>query len=449
VKRALRTHLRDMVALGAMVALGLGVAAYILSNQRLRFPLLEEKPVPMWVELPNAQGVTPGQGQTVRVSGMRIGDIGKVELHGGRARVRMDVEPGYADMVRRDASVLLRPRTGLKDMFLALDPGTRREPELGRDGVIPIDNSVPDLNADEILAALDTDTRAYLRLLINGAGQGLKGRDRDLREVFRRLGPLHRDLAALQGEVVKRRRNLSRLVNNYGSTVDRLGREDQDLATLVSGANRVFGRLSREDGNISEAVSRLPGTLAQTEATLKRVRVLGREAGPAFEALRPAVRQIDQTNRQLRPLGETAEPVLRKQVRPFVRAARPYVDQVRPAATNLAKASPDLRESFFELNRFFNMAAYNPGGRERLTGDAQKDAARDEGMLFWLGWVAHNSNLVFSTGDAQGPYRRIILNATCTTYRQILDQLGAAGPAAATIIGLQNLLADTDLCPPS
>ncbi|HEX5910086.1 MAG TPA: MlaD family protein, partial [Thermoleophilaceae bacterium] len=252
MKRALRTHLRDMIALGAMVALGLGVAAYILSNQRLRFPLLEEKPVPMWVELPNAQGVTPGQGQTVRVSGMRIGDIGKVELRGGRARVRMDVEPEYAGMVRRDASVLLRPRTGLKDMFLALDPGTRREPRLGRDGVIPIDNSVPDLNADEILAALDTDTRAYLRLLINGAGKGLKGRDRDLREVFRRLGPLHRDLAALQGEVVKRRRNLARLVHNYGSTVDRLGREDRDLSTLVSGANRVFGRLSREDGNISE-----------------------------------------------------------------------------------------------------------------------------------------------------------------------------------------------------
>ena len=447
--RAIKAHARDMVAVAAVVCLGVGIGAYILSNQRLRFPVLEDKPVAMWVELPNAQGVTPGQGQTVRVSGMRIGDIGKVELEGGRARVRMDVDPQYEDMVRRDATVLLRPRTGLKDMFLALDPGTRKEPKLGRDGVIPINNTVPDVNADEILAALDTDTRAYLRLLINGAGKGLKGRSGDLREVFRRLGPLHRDLAELNGEVVKRRRNLARLVHNYGSTVDRLGREDRDLASLVSGANRVFGRLSQEDQNISEAVRRLPGTLAQTEATLRRVRELGQEAGPAFEALRPAVRQIDATNRQLRPLAETAEPVLRRQVRPFVRAARPYVDTVRPAATNLAKASPDLRESFFELNRFFNMAAYNPGGREKLSGDATKDQAREEGMLFWLGWVAHNSNLVFSTGDAQGPYRRILLSATCTTYRELLAQLGAAGPAAAAILGIQNLLADADLCPPS
>ena len=196
--RAIKAHLRDMIAVAAVVCLGLGIGAYILSNQRLRFPVLEDKPVAMWVELPNAQGVTPGQGQTVRVSGMRIGDIGKVELEDGRARVRMDVEPKYEDMVRRDATVLLRPRTGLKDMFLALDPGTRKEPKLGRDGVIPINNTVPDVNADEILAALDTDTRAYLRLLINGAGKGLKGRSGDLREVFRRLGPLHRDLAELE-----------------------------------------------------------------------------------------------------------------------------------------------------------------------------------------------------------------------------------------------------------
>ena len=238
MRQALRSHLRDMIAVSVMVAVGFGVAAYILSNQRLRFPLLEEKPVPMWVELPNAQGVTPGQGQTVRVSGMRVGDIGKVELQGGRARVRMDLEPEYEDLVRRDATVLLRPRTGLKDMFLALDPGTRSQPKLGRDGVVRIDNTAPDVNADEILSALDTDTRDYLKLLINGAGKGLKGRGGDLREVFRRLGPLHRDLAALNGEVVKRRRNLARLVHNYGSTVDRLGREDDELASLVSGANR-------------------------------------------------------------------------------------------------------------------------------------------------------------------------------------------------------------------
>ena len=52
--------------------------------------------------------------------------------------------------------------------------------------------------------------------------------------------------------------------------------------------------------------------------------------------------------------------------------AQPVIDDLLPAARNLSKASPDLRESFYEINRFFNMAAHNPGGREELTGDSER-----------------------------------------------------------------------------
>ena len=66
------------------------------------------------------------------------------------------------------------------------------------DDTIPVENTTPDVNPDEILSVLDRDTRDYLQLLINGVGKGLEGRGSDLREVFRRLGPLHRDIATLQ-----------------------------------------------------------------------------------------------------------------------------------------------------------------------------------------------------------------------------------------------------------
>jgi phospholipid/cholesterol/gamma-HCH transport system substrate-binding protein len=447
MKHAIRAHLRDFLAVLGLLVLGVGVGAYILSQQRLRFPFVEDGPSHVYVELQNAQGVTPGQGQTVRVAGMRVGDVGEVELHEGRARIRLDLDAEHEGLVRRDATVLLRPRTGLKDMFLALDPGSRREPAVPDGGTIRVDNTLPDVNSDEILAVLDADTRAYLKLLIGGAGKGLRGRSGDLREVFRRLGPLHRDLAAINREVVKRRRNLSRLIHNYGSTISRLGREDEDLTALVANASRVFGRLAEEDGQISAAVARLPGALSQTEEALVNVRELGNVAGPAFRALRPAVAQVDEANAELLPLAEAGEPILREKVRPFVRAAQPVVDDLLPAARNLSEASPDLRESFYEINRFFNMAAHNPGGREQLTGDADADRARDEGLLFWLAWVSHNSNSLFNTADASGPFRRVVLMATCTTYQQILDQFGSSAPLVEDALGIRELLADSDLCP--
>lgn len=445
MKHAISKHLRDFVAILALFAVAMGIGAYILNEQRVRFPFIEEPPFALWVELSSGQAVTPGQGQTVRVSGMKVGDIGEVKLKEGRALVRLDLEPEYSKLVHKDASVLLRPRTSLKDMFIALDPGSPSEPLMRENETIPINASAPDINPDEILSVLDRDTRDYLKLLINGAGKGLEGRGGDLREVFTRLGPLHRDLAELNELVATRRRNLSRLIDNYGSTVQRLGREDRALISLVRNSSEVFDKLAREDQNISTAISRLPSTLRQTERTLLKVDELGDTAGPAFDALRPAFRRLPAANAELRPLAVQIEPVLRKKIRPFVREARPFVRNLRPAAENLHKASPDLRESFFELNRLFNLAAYNPGGREGLTGNAQADRARQEGLLFYLGWVVHNTNSLFATSDAGGPIRRTVQLGSCSTYQALAQQNGAA--TVEQILGLQGILNDAELCP--
>src|SRR3954468_11045486 len=96
--------------------------------QRMGLPGVGGKPLRLVAELPSAQAVTPGQGQTVTVAGVKIGSIAGVELVDGRARVQLDIDPAYKTMVRTDATALLRPRTALKDMFLELDPGRRSAP---------------------------------------------------------------------------------------------------------------------------------------------------------------------------------------------------------------------------------------------------------------------------------------------------------------------------------
>ncbi|HYI36956.1 MAG TPA: MlaD family protein, partial [Thermoleophilaceae bacterium] len=193
MKKALKDHLGDFVAILALVILAAGIGGYILSNQRLRFPLVQEKPYVLKVELDDAQAVQPGQGQTVRTAGVEIGQIGKVQLKEGKALVELQIEAKYKNYVRRDATALLRTKTGLKDMFIEVDPGTGKP--MAENGVIPSASTAPDIDPDEILSALDTDTRSYLQLLVTGAGKGLKGRGSDLQETYARLGPTNRDLA--------------------------------------------------------------------------------------------------------------------------------------------------------------------------------------------------------------------------------------------------------------
>ena len=172
MKRAIRTHLRDFVAIIALTSFALFIAYFILQNQRLRIPFLEPTPFELKAEMSTGQSITPGQGQTVRIAGIRIGDIAKSELKNGRAIVTLHLDEEYKDVVRENATALLRPRTGLKDMFLELNPGTKDAP-LAREGyMIPVANTLPDVNPDEILAQMDADTRDYIKLLLTAPARG-------------------------------------------------------------------------------------------------------------------------------------------------------------------------------------------------------------------------------------------------------------------------------------
>ena len=430
--RAIRKHLRDFAALVGITALAIGIGGYILSEQRLRFPLVEEAPFRLKVELPNAQAVTPGQGQTVRVAGVMVGDIGQVEVEDGVAVVQLDILPEHEGLIREDATALLRSRTGLKDMFVEIDPGNGRP--LEEDERITVANTQQDVDPDEILAVLDSDTRDYLKLLITGAGKGLEGRGGDLRATFRRFGPLHRDLDRVTSAIARRRENLRRLVNRYGLLTTELGRADGDIVRLVRSANAVLESFAAEDANISAAVARLPGALDQTRDTLVKVDAFGRRLGPALESIRPAFRKLDEANAQLRPLAREGTPIVRDQIRPFARIAAPYTRDLGLGARDLARANPDLTTSLRGLNRLFNIGAHNPGGAEGLSGDLAGDRARDEGYLYWLAWTAQNTVSLFSTSDAQGPFRRLYLGGlNCSSLvaggvpAPVAGALGAAG----------------------
>ena len=134
---AIRKHAKEFIAVLGLIVVAGAVSLYILDEQRMRFPW-EDAPLRLKAEFSTAQAVTAGQGQTVRVSGVRIGDIGDVKLENGKAVVEMDIDPEYKGLVREDAQAMLRPRTGLKDMFIELQPGSDRSPEAKDGYTLPI-----------------------------------------------------------------------------------------------------------------------------------------------------------------------------------------------------------------------------------------------------------------------------------------------------------------------
>jgi phospholipid/cholesterol/gamma-HCH transport system substrate-binding protein len=433
---AIRKHAKAFVAIVGLFAVAAAVSVFILDQQRMRFPW-EASPLRLKAEFATAQAVTAGQGQTVRVSGVRIGDIGKVELKDGKAVVEMVIDAKYKGMVRTDAHALLRPRTGLKDMFIDLEPGSDRAPAARAGYTIPIASTAPDINADEILAELDSDTRDYLKLLIGDAGRGLDGRGLDLRALLQKFEPTHRDLARVNSAVANRRENLRHLITSLNTLNGELAKRGDDLAGLVDSSAAVMREFASEDQNVAAAVGELPGALRQTTDTMTRLERYATLLGPTAEHLRPAARALAPANDAVRPLAREAAPLLRDDIRPFVREARPVVHDLRPAARNLADATPALTRSFAALNHFLNLAAYNPGGRED-----PGNPARQEGYLFWAAWVQHMATQLFSSSDAHGTFRPVTIAAPCATVKQIVDE----EPQLEFLTMLTPILTDSKAC---
>ena len=197
MRHAISKNMREFIAVIVMVLLALVVGGYILAHQRFYLPawvpVLGTDFFELKAQFSTAQAVQPGQGQTAEIAGVPVGEIKRVELVDGRAVVTMGIRAKYRDMIKRDATMLLRPKTGLKDMVIEVDPGTPGAPKVPENHTIPVSQTRPDVNLDEILANLDRDTRDYLRLLVAGGGEALKDNGPAFRNAFRRFEPLGRD----------------------------------------------------------------------------------------------------------------------------------------------------------------------------------------------------------------------------------------------------------------
>jgi phospholipid/cholesterol/gamma-HCH transport system substrate-binding protein len=442
VRRAIEKHLRDFIALMFMGLAALGVAYYVLSNERFHLPgwvpLVGSDFYSLNVQLQTGQAVVPGQGQSIDIAGVKVGDVQSVALKNGVAVVKVQMQKKYAP-VYRNAHVLLRPKTGLKDMYLALDPGTRSAGALRSGGTIPVANTLPDVNPDEVLASLDADTRSYLQILVGAGGQTFTDRrghagetSAYLRQDFKRFEPTSRTLAQVMGELATRRQNIRHVVHNFRLITDELNHTDGTLGRFVESSNANFEAFAHQDQNLRAALALLPGTLTTTRNTLVKADKLGRIAEPTFTKLQPFARELAPALRQVRPFLRTTTPVIRDELRPFARIARPTVRDLRPAAHNLAIATPHLRKTFGVVNSLLNLFAYNPPGKE-------------EGFLFYQTWLNHAGATVFTTQDAHGPIRRGLVLISCSSLG-VLDTLKKFNPQLATLIELLQAPERTQVC---
>jgi len=280
---------------------------------------------------------------TVRVKGVEVGKIEKVERKpdGRGAVVTMRIEDGHDFKIRRDARAAIYWRTLLGFQFyIELEPGSDPRPLGGT--TIPASHTTNQVEADEVLAAVDPPSQAGLRTMLREFDKGFAkpgppGATIDaLAPSMRQIAP---GLDAVRG---RGRGDLAETVRSVSRLTTVLAKSDEQLGALVGNANDVMAATAARRSDLSAILRDAPQVLADTSVTMSRIRTTLDVLDPVAQALRPGARRLDDTAATLRPALRQLTPVLDD--------ARPLLSDLRPALRQLGGASKQSTQLLRELD---------------------------------------------------------------------------------------------------
>jgi phospholipid/cholesterol/gamma-HCH transport system substrate-binding protein len=373
--------------------------------------------------------VNIGPKSPVRIAGVNVGTVSSIQRVGNTGVVTMEISNGGLP-VHRDATLKVRARILLEgNWFVDLKPGTPSSPTVSSGYTIPITQTSDPVQLDQILDALNTDTRSNLQTLLAEYGSALTRKPTPAQDAEQ--NPAVRGLNAAQafkkayldspealkgGAIVNQsfagveQHDLSNLIAGSEKFTAALNVHEQQLGEFVVNFNTFLGALATQSASISRAVALLPSTLQNAGRAFTNFN----SASPAIRtfslALVPGVEQLGATNA----------------------AAFPWIEQTQAslAPTELGGVAKGLREAapaiagvvvpqpaFFKQGDLFSKCLsriFYPAGYTKLQDGASTSGAEIY-KEFWYSMAGAAG--LGQTFDANGPTPRFMIQNGSQTLR--------------------------------
>ncbi len=326
----------------------------------------------------------------VRIAGVNVGKVTGIERDGSTALVKMEIE-GRGLPIHSDATVKIRPRIFLEgNWFVELQPGSPSAKTLSSGATLPSTQSSDPVQLDQVLDALNTDTRQNLQNFLIGYGNGLTRKpskadnaeqDPEVRGVNAAEAlnkTYHRAESAERGGAIINQsiggtevHDLSKLVASIGKVTAALNVHEQQLGELFVNFNIFFRSLARQASSLRAAVAVLPSALHNVDTGLRELDASFPPTRTFATDILPGVKNTPQT----------------------VAATLPWIEQVEASlapnelggvAKGLEAATPQLalltseQVPFQKQAELFNKCLTNvlyPAGNTRLQDGSATSAA--------------------------------------------------------------------------
>ncbi|MGH2967556.1 MAG: MlaD family protein [Solirubrobacteraceae bacterium] len=335
------------------VAVGLVALAIILVGTFLGFTKDIPFTTPYEVKATFESANSIRAGSPVRIAGVNVGKVGKVEPGEDSATSVVTLEISEQGLpLHEDATAKIRPRIFLEgNFFVDLSPGSPSAPELDDGGVIKVTRTAAPVQLDELLTSLQSDTREDLKDVLEGLGTALNSEpsaaddadaDRSARgetaaksfnDAYRDIPDAERSTAqvfeAFLG--VEPGRDLARLIDGTARTTGALIRNENQLKDLITNFNTTTAALASESGSLRTSIRELAPTLENANDALASL-------NEAFPPTRAFAREILPGVRETPATIEASFPWIAQARRLVSRAELGgLVRQLSPATADLAR----------------------------------------------------------------------------------------------------------------
>ncbi len=109
----------------------------------------------------------------MRIAGVNVGKVSSIKREGNTGLVTMEIETRGLP-IHTDATVKIRPRLFLEgNWFVELQPGSPSAKTISSGYTIPVAQTADPVQLDQVLDALNTDTRANLQSFLINYGEAL------------------------------------------------------------------------------------------------------------------------------------------------------------------------------------------------------------------------------------------------------------------------------------
>ena len=242
----------------------------------------------------------------VRISGVTVGRVKKLDLGDGRTDATIELQDEYAPLPQ-DSRAILRQKTLLGETYVELTPGTKTAQNIPEGGRLESTQVAATVELDEIFRAFDKPTREAFQVWQQDLGKGIEGNGAGFSDFLGVLPEFAEDTNKVLKILNSQERAVREGIKNTGVVFDALTERGDQLTQWIDNSNNLLETTGRRDDRLRALFQAFPSFIDESSSTLRRLESYAENTEPLLRDLKPVGTELSNLLVQTSALGPDFE----------------------------------------------------------------------------------------------------------------------------------------------